>query len=278
MRTRGKNTMRVFAAPCIALAAASTPIAAQGGSAEDVTRQIARAQEVFATRGMRPAGSPFTGTLEDGAGASHRAQLTGGVQYVLVGVCDNDCTDFDLRLSDAAGNPLAADVEADDTPMVRFTPTSSGVYTVQGQMASCGQNPCYYGIAVYGGASSAAGGPASGAPPAAGRAAVQPGTYACTEVVNVYAGTTYTSGGSYPNYTSSLQTRGSITITGGNTYRVGTTSGEFAFDAASGAIDWRSGSLALPQVRGGRYGPNAQTRVPELVVLTSSGQWTCARS
>lgn len=261
--------MRVVAALCIALAAASAPIAAQGGSAEDVTLQIARAQEVFATHGLRPAGSPFTGTLQDGAEASHRARLTAGVQYILVGVCDNDCTDFDLRLSDAAGNQVAADLEIDDTPMVRFTPTSSGAYTVQGSMASCGQNPCYYGIAVYGGASSVA---------AAGRAGVQPGVYTCTEVVNIYAGTTYTSGGSYPNYTSSLQTRGSITITDGDTYRVGTTSGEFTFDAASGALDWRSGSLALPQVRGGRYGPNAQTRVPELVVLTSSGQWTCARS
>jgi hypothetical protein len=285
MRTRGKHPVRVVSALCVALAA-TTPLAAQGGSAEDVNRQMAGALEVFTANGMRQAATPFRGSLADGAQASHRVQLTAGVQYVLFGVCDKDCTDFDLQLSDAGGNAVASDVEPDDTPMVRITPTRTGMYTVQGVMASCGQEPCYYGIGVYGNASAIAAAPRPAAPNPAGRApaagrgqtgGVQPGVYACTETVSIYTGTTYTSGGSYPNYSSSLQTRGSITITGANTYRMGTTSGAFDFDAASGDIRWRSGALVMPQVRGGRYVPDPQTRVPVLVVVTTSGQWNCSR-
>ncbi len=284
MKVCGKNPARVVAALFFAIAAANTPVGAQAGSAEDVTRQMAGVLEVFTGHGLRQVGAPFTGTLNDDAQALHRVQLTAGVRYAVAGVCDNDCTDFDLQLSDAGGNAVAADVEADDTPVVTFTPARSGVFTVRGVMASCSQEPCYYGIGVYGGASSAAAAatparpnPAASAAAGAHSAAVQPGVYSCSETVNVYAGSTYTSAGSMPIYTSSLQTRVPITITGHDSYRVGDTSGKFAYDAATGGIRWLSGSLALDLVRGGRYAPNAQTRTPELVVLTSSGQWICVR-
>ncbi|HET6764245.1 MAG TPA: hypothetical protein VFH27_11255 [Longimicrobiaceae bacterium] len=284
MTTHGRKGLQIAAGLCIALVAA--PAATAQGRAGNVSRQMAHAQELFAGHGLRPAGRGLTGTLEEGEEATLRLQLTAGVQYVISGVCDNACSDFDLRLADAAGNAVAEDVETDDTPIVRFTPQRTGVYVVSGVMSGCSQDPCHYGIGTYGGPSpvAAAARPATPrpamAPPAAGRpltGGVQVGAYACTEVVSIYAGSTYTSAGSIPNYTSTVQTRGSIRITSGNTYRVGSTSGQFSFDAATGAIVWQSGSLATPQVKGGRYGPHPQTRILELVVITSSGRWTCRR-
>jgi len=286
MTTHGRTAVQIAAGLCIALVAA--PAAAAQSRAGNVSRQMAHAQEMFAGHGLRPAGRGLTGTLEEGEEATLRLQLTAGVPYVISGVCDNECTDFDLRLADAAGNAVAEDVATDDTPIVRFTPQRTGVYVVSGVMSSCSQDPCHFGIGTYGGPAAVAAATRPAAPrPATATAApvaarplaggVQLGAYACTEVVSIYAGSTYTSAGSIPNYTSTVQTRGSISITGGSTYRVGSTTGQYSFDPASGAIVWRSGSLATPQVKGGRYGPHPQTRIPELVVITSSGRWTCRR-
>ncbi len=44
------------------------------------------------------------GSLNDDATASHEMTVVGGVQYVLFGACDNDCSDVDLKIFDTAGN------------------------------------------------------------------------------------------------------------------------------------------------------------------------------
>ncbi|HJU86984.1 MAG TPA: hypothetical protein VJ788_06425 [Gemmatimonadota bacterium] len=75
--------------------------------------------------------------------------LSAGSTYRIVGVCDNDCTDFDLSLEDADRNVLVSDVLEDDLPIVNFSPSTSATYWIRPTMVACGVNPCGYGIAVF---------------------------------------------------------------------------------------------------------------------------------
>ncbi len=94
----------------------------------------------------RVAAGPVHGALRDDETASHTLDVVGGNQYVLMGACDNDCTDVDLRIHDQSGTLLMQDIAVDDTPVLLFTANSSGRYRVQVVMATCNRNPCYYGI------------------------------------------------------------------------------------------------------------------------------------
>ncbi|MGA7935472.1 MAG: hypothetical protein WCA35_18115, partial [Kovacikia sp.] len=70
--------------------------------------------------------------------------------YGLIGVCDRDCRDLDLRLYDENGNLVAADTSSDDTPFVSLTPRWSGQFYLRVDMANCRANYCYYGVGVFG--------------------------------------------------------------------------------------------------------------------------------
>jgi hypothetical protein len=83
-----------------------------------VRDQLTRAAAVFVDRGFRVADQPVLDRLGPEETATHEVTLTGGREYVLVGVCDEDCQDVDLRLLDADGDVLAEDVAADDTPIL----------------------------------------------------------------------------------------------------------------------------------------------------------------
>lgn len=66
---------------------------------------------------------------------------------VLIGVCDSDCTDVDLRVRGSSG-VIGEDVLADDVPIVPVTATERPL-TVNVIMTACSQNPCVYGVAVF---------------------------------------------------------------------------------------------------------------------------------
>jgi hypothetical protein len=118
------------------------------------TRQVNalldQAASVATSNGMRRTHSPYIGSLREGTNASHTLQLNGGISYQIVGVCDNDCSDLDLRLYDPAGRMVAEDVLTDDTPVLSVTPSRTGTYTVRAIMTTCSDEPCRYGIGVYG--------------------------------------------------------------------------------------------------------------------------------
>jgi hypothetical protein len=125
----------------------------QGGG-DEWTRQVVnllnQAASTATGSGMRRTHTPYIGSLRAGASTNHSVQLNGGTSYSLIGVCDNDCSDFDLRLFDPNGREVASDVLTDDTPVVSWTPRRTGTYTVRAIMTSCSSEPCRYGIGVYG--------------------------------------------------------------------------------------------------------------------------------
>ena len=102
-------------------------------------------------RGYQVVTPMVTGSLNQGSNTSHTVTLTGGRNYVIIGVCDRDCSDVDLRLYDPSGNNVATDIATDDHPTLQFTAGMSGNYRLQVEMATCSTNPCYYGVQLFGG-------------------------------------------------------------------------------------------------------------------------------
>lgn len=89
------------------------------------------------------------GALEDDATQPFTATLTAGKTYVLMAVCDTDCSDLDLTLRDGDGDFVVEDTEVDDAPVIEFTVTASGEFTLDVTMFECTANICYFGVALF---------------------------------------------------------------------------------------------------------------------------------
>jgi len=130
--------------------AAPTPAAApETGNhyTQQVDGYLARLASNARAQGYtRLAAGPVYGSLRDDETATHSMDVVGGNSYALMGACDNDCTDVDLKIFDEKGVLLMQDIAVDDTPVLTFQASGSGRYRVQVIMATCNRNPCYYGI------------------------------------------------------------------------------------------------------------------------------------
>lgn len=68
-----------------------------------------------------------------------------GTEYIVVGACDNDCSDIDMWIYDENRNEIDDDVSDDDVPIVRVTPRRSGIFYVKTKMYNCDAGPCSFG-------------------------------------------------------------------------------------------------------------------------------------
>lgn len=75
--------------------------------------------------------------------------MTAGKPYLIFAVCDGDCKVVDLTLIDSAGAEIKTDTDSGDFPVLDFTPTAAGTYTVRMKMTDCALAPCYAGARVY---------------------------------------------------------------------------------------------------------------------------------
>jgi hypothetical protein len=143
-----KRLILVLAA-LLALPLFSKPAAAQDEWLAQVRRYLARGGAAFEERGFQMTHRIYTGSLNDDGGENVSVALEAGREYMIAGACDNDCSDLDFTLFDAAGNEIDEDVELDDFPIVSVTPRRSGQYRVRVLMASCSAEPCRYGVGVW---------------------------------------------------------------------------------------------------------------------------------
>ncbi len=144
------GSVSVFALALLCLAPRAG--VAQNNYTQQMQGYMAQYAQSAQSRGYSPVTPMVTGNLNQGANTSHNFPLTAGRNYVIIGVCDRDCTDVDLRLYDASGNTIASDVAVDDHPTLQFTAGMSGNFRLQVEMATCSTNPCYYGVQLFGGA------------------------------------------------------------------------------------------------------------------------------
>ena len=143
------NARRLALLVLAAAALETTRAVAQNQYQQQIANQMARWSPTFNQRGYNAIGQLMTGSINDDADVSVMVNLISGTQYVVAGVCDNDCSDVDLQVYSADGNKLGEDLDTDDTPVVSFTASYSGTYRVRVMMATCNTNPCYYGVQVF---------------------------------------------------------------------------------------------------------------------------------
>jgi hypothetical protein len=143
---------RIMLAVVVGLALiAPTPAAAQESRwARQVSGQLNRFSDVLSDKGYRMTHDVRHGSLGDDQTDSFSLELVEGRSYALLGVCDEDCTDLDLRVLDDDGNEIDADVETDDYPVVEVRPRRTAQFRVRVTMATCSTSPCFYGVGVFG--------------------------------------------------------------------------------------------------------------------------------
>ncbi|WP_228051835.1 hypothetical protein [Sphaerospermopsis aphanizomenoides] len=112
--------------------------------------QLIRAALAAGFSGYTLTHDPFIGNLGRGGYDDITINLRSGVSYAIVGVCDSDCRDIDLKLYDDNGNLIVSDTENDDTPFVWVTPRWNARFTIRVIMPSCSNAPCRYGIGAFG--------------------------------------------------------------------------------------------------------------------------------
>ena len=95
-----------------------------------------------------PTHRPWMAAAVSGATTRSQLRVQSGRRYTLIGACDADCTDLDLRVLDGT-YVVAQDVGDDEHPRLEITPAQSGTLTVEVIMAACAQNPCSYGVVAH---------------------------------------------------------------------------------------------------------------------------------
>lgn len=117
--------------------------------ARQLAQQLARGEQAFTQAGFARVAGPFAGELSMGAGRRIPITLRAGEDYRVLGVCDADCGDLDLRLY-SGGVLVTQDVADDDTPVLSTVAPRTGAYEIDVVMAECDSAPCYYAVNVYG--------------------------------------------------------------------------------------------------------------------------------
>ena len=115
-----------------------------------IVAQLQQVQASLAAQGYQMVGQPASGGLQPGQAWDMPAQMAVGYEYQIVGVCDRDCSDLDIRLFDGNGGVIAEDTTTTSQPNVGVIPATSGTFTVQVHMYACTVAPCYYAVALYG--------------------------------------------------------------------------------------------------------------------------------
>ena len=117
--------------------------------AAQLAQGLARAEIELGHQGFTRAAGPFAGALAVRGVSQAPVTLRSGQEYRIIGVCDADCDDLDLRLLDGAGAVIAQDVAPNDLPQLIVRPRMTGPYVIETQMARCANAPCYFAVNVY---------------------------------------------------------------------------------------------------------------------------------
>ncbi len=92
---------------------------------------------------------PYIGTLDDNTYRDIRVTLHKGVSYVLLGVCDDDCRNLNMKLYDEDGQFVGADTGPGSTADLEIQPRHTQDFILRMIMKRCNREPCYYGLGVY---------------------------------------------------------------------------------------------------------------------------------
>lgn len=145
---------RCFVLAWLLLLAAAPAARSQGTYRGILEEQLAAVGNTVTQQGWRPDARAFrtdliVGFLFDDDEIGLEIDLDFGVEYMIVGVCDQDCSDLDLMLGDVEGNELFTDALDDDAPILTFTAPAGGSHILWVSMYECSLEPCSFGYKVY---------------------------------------------------------------------------------------------------------------------------------
>ncbi|HRD73457.1 MAG: hypothetical protein E6Q42_05380 [Dechloromonas sp.] len=133
-----------------ALALPATAVAGDEEYVDVVQSQLDAVKDFAERKGYEGTHNEHIDRLGQGASDDYTFQLQEGRDYLIVSVCDQDCSDLDLTLYDENNNEIATDTSTDDAPVVEVSPRWSGKFRLNVTMYACSNAPCYYGISVMG--------------------------------------------------------------------------------------------------------------------------------
>jgi hypothetical protein len=118
----------------------------------EVRAQLDVLREHAASGGLRVLGEPHIGWIDETYNTNDEPRFTlpASGQFVLVAVCDGNCTDVDLVVLDRERRRLGADLEPDDRPAVEFSGARGDVVMGRVTIPGCGVDQCAYGVMLIG--------------------------------------------------------------------------------------------------------------------------------
>ncbi len=132
------------------MATAAAPALGQSADQMEILEfQLELARSFAEMEDLVIAAGPFYGYADSGASQSFLLPVHEDREYTIVGVCDGDCDDLDLRIYNSSGALLAEDVLEDALPGVNLTPDMDGEVTVEIDMVSCSNEPCFFAVEAY---------------------------------------------------------------------------------------------------------------------------------
>jgi hypothetical protein len=138
------------AAALIALAlVAGSPASAQPDLRDYLTQQLDNQEPDNANRGFAHAVGPLSGMLASSRAAQLPLTLRAGQEIRIVGVCDEACSDIDIRVLNPRGQIIAQDVRDDDHPVVDLRADMFGQHTIEVGMINCRAPRCRFAVNVY---------------------------------------------------------------------------------------------------------------------------------
>ena len=143
----------VFLVPVLLLAF-SQATSAQTSYRTILEAQLDAVQDRMSTEGYRPDPEAaytdmIVGVLEVGDEVGLELELASGVEYMIMGVCDADCDDLDLTLTNPEGNEVTSDALDDAYPVLLFTAPAGGAHILWVTMYDCSVSPCSFGYKVF---------------------------------------------------------------------------------------------------------------------------------
>lgn len=140
------RNFKIAAIAAVASLAAGAAVAQSGEAL--INQLLEKADEIVNTQRKASVETTVRNALPNRTQKADTVRLRGG-DYVIVGVCDQDCTDFDLVVRDTGGSEIGSDRLDDDFPTVSLNGLAAGSYQIQSEMPGCGSDPCLTAVRVY---------------------------------------------------------------------------------------------------------------------------------
>ena len=144
-----RHSIPLSLALCASMLIAPT-LAAQDQWEQQVRQQLIQISGFLTNDGYTLTHVSTDNALNDDGTFELWLDLEGGVEYAIVGVCDEDCSDVDLEVFSSEGVSIDSYYDLDDFPLVALIPNRSARFRIHVYMAACSLEPCSWGVGIFG--------------------------------------------------------------------------------------------------------------------------------